>query len=477
MDCIVRVISHYTIIDFENPYKTSSNRGVGTGFFIHPDGLILTCAHVVSNAIKVWITIPKNGKDLYDVQILSICFDKDIALLKLDSKDIINPKYSICILGNSDELIAGSKVVAMGYPMAQDRLKYTAGIISGRQGRYIQTDAAINQGNSGGPLINDKNEVIGINTRKLSSKTASNVGYATPIRDFLVIKDDMMTNKIINEPKLLCEFNNTTDTLLSLVNCSRNGYFIKNIIKESALYKVGVRSEHILCSFDNLDVDNFGEVKPNWSQEKMHLSEILPRYKMCDTIPITYWNGNNLIQADITFTENEYKIKTLRYPYHNIDYEIFGGIVLMDLSINLISHISDYNSVLSENLQKYAEPTKRFESKLVVTDILNGSYVSTVNIIKSFDIITEVNNIPVSSLDGFRKNILNIFVVNNNFLIKIKTESNCVIVLNLAKIIKEEKFLMERHKYGKSSSIYKNIIYVIAKKKPKSKILRNILFK
>lgn len=466
MNSIVRVISHFSIVNWESPYKTNSGQGIGTGFFISKNGHILTCAHVIKQAIKVWVTFPKQGKQRYDVDIISICTEKDLALLKFNNIDNIN--FDVCNLGDSDKLISGSKVVAIGYSMAQDRVKHTSGIVSGREGRYIQTDASINPGNSGGPLLNENNEVIGVNTKKMSSHIASNVGYATPIRDFIIIKDDMINGKekIIYEPILLCEFNNSSEELLSLLKCKYKGYYVKKISEYSILYEVGLRNDHVLCSFDNMELDNFGEIKPEWSQEKLNIFEIIPRYKIGDKIKISFWDGNKLNESLIEFKIYDFKIKYICFPFDKLEYEVFAGLVFMDLNMNFISYCDNDDNDRINYIKKYSNPIKRFNSKIIIANIIHGSYISTTNTIKKYDVITHVNNEKVSSLSEMKIQILKFINVEKQFFIKFKTLTNTVVVVNLEKILKEEAVLHKRHnyKYGEFYKvvllhIFKNILY------------------
>ena len=161
---------------FRSPFE---NQSIGTGFFINNDGYILTCAHVVQNSISLEITIPVLGKKKYFAKIISICPDYDIALIKTNFKN-----NNFLKLGNSDNVIQSNKVFAIGYPLGQDNLKISSGIISGFQKYLFQTDAPINPGNSGGPLVNEKNEVIAVNSQKIAMDLADNIGYSIPINFF-----------------------------------------------------------------------------------------------------------------------------------------------------------------------------------------------------------------------------------------------------------------------------------------------------
>ena len=155
-------------------------RGAGTGFVIDADGLILTNHHVVDGADRIMVRLT-DGRNLHATRIGSDP-DTDIALIKVES----TRPLPFAPLGDSDSLRVGEWVVAIGNPLAYEHT-VTVGVVSfiGRKlfdsslDRYIQTDAAINFGNSGGPLINARGEVIGINAA-ISSR-ASNIGFAVPI--------------------------------------------------------------------------------------------------------------------------------------------------------------------------------------------------------------------------------------------------------------------------------------------------------
>ena len=249
---IVRIRAQNQNFDWYEPYiKTSTYESIGTGFFINKEGHIITNYHVINESIKTFIQIPITGNKTYNCKILSVFPKSDLALLK-----ILDYKVEKHLnLGDSNKLNIGNKVIALGYPLGQ-KLKITSGIISGFQDGDLQTDTAINPGNSGGPLIY-KNKVIGINYAGYDE--AQNVGYAIPINYFKNNYNDML-EKIINYPILGCSFNNTNNTIINDFSTCSEGYYISNVFKNSPMDKIWCKSRDILCSFDGLKLDNFGEV-------------------------------------------------------------------------------------------------------------------------------------------------------------------------------------------------------------------------
>lgn len=165
-------------------------RGLGSGFIISPDGYILTNDHVAGNAKKITVTLTSGER--YEAELIGTDLMSDISLLKIDGKNLPYLK-----LGNSDDVIIGEWVIALGNPFGlfdiADKPTVTVGVVSatglnlrGERGRYyrgmIQTDAAINSGNSGGPLLNSMGEAIGVNAVIFTPNQGSvGVGFAIPI--------------------------------------------------------------------------------------------------------------------------------------------------------------------------------------------------------------------------------------------------------------------------------------------------------
>jgi predicted Zn finger-like uncharacterized protein len=154
-------------------------KGTGTGFVVNADGYLMTCAHVVADAVKIDVAV---GGRSYKGTVLAIDHEHDLALVQIPARGL--PTLPI---GNSDSAELGLEVRALGYPLSSilgDNLKATRGTLSGinkKNGRKVfQIDAAVNPGNSGGPVVTEMGDVIGVTSAKLSGDVVSNVGFATP---------------------------------------------------------------------------------------------------------------------------------------------------------------------------------------------------------------------------------------------------------------------------------------------------------
>jgi S1-C subfamily serine protease len=187
---IVRIVAHTTDFDFELPFKINGTATFsGTGFFINSNGDILTCAHVVSNASHVYIEIPSEGKQQYAATVLGVCPFFDLAVIHIE----MYKNSTCCELeepnpADINAVQSGDETYALGFPLGQDNLKVTKGIISGQQMRMYQIDTPINPGNSGGPLLKN-GRVIGVNGAGMLF--ANNIGYAVPIARYFMLKEEM----------------------------------------------------------------------------------------------------------------------------------------------------------------------------------------------------------------------------------------------------------------------------------------------
>lgn len=176
--------SYYNVLPMSKVNRpqvvAGDKKPTASAFVIHPDGFLLTCAHVAQKASILQVAL--NGKT-YPAQIMAISDEQDLALLKIEATNL-----PFLALANSENVELGEDVRAVGYPMSSvlgDSIKATRGTISGIEqkdgSKVFQVDASINPGNSGGPLINEKGDVVGVTHAKLAGDDVTNVGFAVPI--------------------------------------------------------------------------------------------------------------------------------------------------------------------------------------------------------------------------------------------------------------------------------------------------------
>lgn len=245
--------------DEEEEREPRPRRSEGSGFFISADGEILTNFHVVEDADKIEVIL-ENGDPL-DAEIVGTDPATDLALLKVTEN---GDDFPYLPLGSADNLSVGEWVMAAGNPMDMDHT-ITVGVVSGK-GRvlglsstsfenYIQTDAAINFGNSGGPLVNLRGQVVGINTA--INARGQNLGFAVPVETAKAILDQLRTRGKVVRGYLGVTIQNITAEFQEAWGLdSRDGAFVQSVDEDSPAGEAGIQPSDVIVSVDGLDVDS-----------------------------------------------------------------------------------------------------------------------------------------------------------------------------------------------------------------------------
>ena len=234
-------------------------QGSGSGVIIRPDGYIVTNNHVVQNATKIEITL--NNNQTYEATVIGTDPATDVALIKIDAEGLPTLKFA-----DSDKLRLGEWVLAIGSPLGEElRSTITAGIVSAK-GRsmpnyngefkiesFIQTDAAVNPGNSGGALVNKAGELVGINTAIVST-TGSYTGYSFAVPSNIVSKivSDLLDYGSVKRAKLGVTMSPVTDKIAREQKLSSlSGVYVNEVSKGSAAEKAGVRKGDVIIKVDS----------------------------------------------------------------------------------------------------------------------------------------------------------------------------------------------------------------------------------
>jgi len=346
----VKNVSRKTVInpmlEFFYGYKGEQSQeqvGTGSGVIISEDGYIVTNNHVIKDASEIEITL--NNKKSYTAKLIGTDSKMDIALLKINADE----KLPYTVFANSDNVKIGEWVLAVGNPYNLTST-VTAGIVSAKARNldtsgiqsFIQTDAAVNPGNSGGALVNTRGELIGINTM-ISSMTGSYVGYsfAVPSNIAKKIIEDIMEFGNVQRGILGVEGGELNATASKELGVSETqGFYINKVSKNSGAEKAGLQKGDIIIKLDSQNIATFAD-----------LSGYINTKRPDDKVQVTYIrNGKNNV-IPVILSKNEFFGTE------------FKGLELENIDSNDKAKFNiDYGvkikSITNENLMPYEEELK-----------------------------------------------------------------------------------------------------------------------
>ncbi|MEQ9439701.1 MAG: trypsin-like peptidase domain-containing protein [Cyclobacteriaceae bacterium] len=304
--------------DSERPSRSS-----GSGVIISADGYIVTNNHVIEEADRIEVTLDDNR--FYEAEIVGIDPTTDLALIKIDDRAA---PFPFVPFGDSDHVNVGEWVLAVGNPFGTLTSTVTAGIVSAkarninilhdRDNRqiesFIQTDAAVNQGNSGGALVNLKGELVGINTA-IATPTGSYAGYsfAVPVSLVQKVMDDLLEFGSVQRALLGVSIRDVNAQLASERGLDMvSGVFIEGVAQESAAAEAGMEPGDVIVEIDSRAVGNVAE-----------LQELVARNRPGDEVKVTFWRKGEFETVYATLRNTMGNTDMVQKP-QRIDFE--GGI-------------------------------------------------------------------------------------------------------------------------------------------------------
>ncbi|MFV8379985.1 trypsin-like peptidase domain-containing protein [Flavobacterium sp. LB3R33] len=351
------------ILEYFYGYKGGQSQeqvGTGSGVIISEDGYIVTNNHVIKGASEIEITL--NNKKSYQAKLIGTDSKMDIALLKIDA----NEKLPYTVFANSDSVKIGEWVLAVGNPYNLTST-VTAGIVSAKARdldtsgiqSFIQTDAAVNPGNSGGALVNTRGELIGINTM-ISSMTGSYVGYSFAV-------PSNIARKIIED---LMEFGNVQRGILGVEGGELNsisskelgitqtqGFYINKVTKNSGAEKSGLEKGDVIIKLDEQNVATFAD-----------LSGYINTKRPNDKVQVTYIRDGKTRVVPVVLSKNEF----FNAEFKGIELE---NIEAADKKKFKIDYGVRIKSISSQNLKQYE-------------DELIGNIILSIDNVKATDVET-----------------------------------------------------------------------------------------
>lgn len=340
----------------------------GSGVIISNDGYIITNNHVIENANNIQVIL--NDKSSYDAKVIGKDENTDIALLKINASHLPVIKY-----GNSDNLNVGEWVLAVGNPFNLNST-VTAGIVSAKARNiglssqysiesFIQTDAAVNPGNSGGALINIKGELVGINTA-IMSRTGSYVGYsfAIPINIVKkVVKDLLEYGKVQRAYLGVSIIDLDAEVAKKLGINETKGVYINKVNLNGSADIAGIKAGDIIIKINNFNIENIGQ-----------LHEQMSKFSPGDNIKISVKRNGYIKEFNVNFKK-----------------------INSDLSKQ------NYNNILGAEFKELSEFEKKklnIQNGIIVNKLKNGKLLS-VGVKKGF-IITKLNNKKINTISDIK---------------------------------------------------------------------------
>lgn len=425
------------------PYQVPTpSRCTGSGFIMSQDGEIVTNAHVVNQAMSIMIQMPAFGKHQFEVDLIGIMPEKDFALLKLrpDDIELISKtigKLAYLELGDSDKVLRSQEILALGYPLGQESLKSTTGVVSGHETGMIQISAAINPGSSGGPSIDTCGKVIGINSAGIPD--AQNVGYIIPINDLKTFLKDLRAGGLVRKPYIgVYQSMVTEDLVKALGNPLPGGTYVVEVLEDSPL-QGQLKSGDMIYEVNGLPVDMYGEMAVPWSEDKMATSEYISRLAVGQKVSILAYRNGKPKKFVCTFDRKKLAPVRVVYPgYEELPFEAFGGYIIMQLMLNHVPHLIK----VAPGLAKFGEEKNQYEPMLIVTYLLPDSPAHRARLRIQGSILKKVNGIKVSTLQDLRKALL-----ASKEQITIETTDNILVALAKERVVKQEKTLAQTFGY------------------------------
>ena len=371
--------------DFEQPRERKAS-SLGSGFIIKANGTVITNNHVIANAEDILVRV---GDKEYKAKVVGADPYMDIAVLKMETKD----KFIPVSFGDSDKARVGDWAVAIGNPFGLGGT-VTAGIISARNrdinltryDDFIQTDASINQGNSGGPLFNLKGEVIGINTAIIAPGQSGSIGigFAIPANAASNVIDQLMEFGETKRGWLGVRIQEVSKEIAEVEKLKKiEGALVASVGENSPADKAGIKAGDIILEFDGKKIDTMRT-----------LPKVVANTKVGKSVQLKIWRNKKLITKRLTLgrleSSEEFKEKKSKIVPKDKEIDILK-ITVRDLT---------EQDIKSRNL-------KEGSTGAVIVDIANRSPL--INLLSVNDVIIEVQKKSVKDTSDLNKIVSDIF--------------------------------------------------------------------
>ena len=366
--------------EFGTPQKRKAS-ALGSGFIIDAKGIVITNNHVIQGAEDILVTV--NGEKEFKAKIIGADPLSDIAVLEIQSKE----KFVPLQFGDSDKARIGDWVIAIGNPFGLGGT-VTSGIISARNRSiglsryedYIQTDASINQGNSGGPLFDMNGDVIGINTAILGQSGSIGIGFSIPSNSAKKVINQLIKYGETKRGWLGVRIQVVTKEIADIEKLDKpRGALVASVAENSPSDKAGIKAGDIILEFNNTEI-----------KEMKELPKIVAQTEVGKTVEVKVWRNKKEITKKIKLgrleTSEDFKVEKKQEKNNEI-----SEIKSLKIKVRKLS---------AKDIETRKLPNQT--SGLVITDIAQNS---PINYLKVNNIIIEAQKKKIKSTDDLEKTI------------------------------------------------------------------------
>ncbi len=294
---IVGISNKAEVYDFFHGRPEMRERASGTGVIISRDGHIVTNNHVVDGAKELWVTL-SNGEE-HLAKVIGADAATDLAVIKIDQENL--PEASF---GDSDALAVGEVAIAIGNPLGQEFSQtVTVGVISAKQRSinidehtftFVQTDAAINEGNSGGALVNLRGEVIGINTAKIKIPGVEGMGFAIPSNTaYKIARELILHGRIIRPWMGVWHGGNLDEARAAELQLPVNyGVLVQEVVRGGPAELAGIRGGDVIVAMAGQKITTFADLR-----------RVINEHKVGDEVEITVFRNREQLTFKVRLAE------------------------------------------------------------------------------------------------------------------------------------------------------------------------------
>ena len=379
--------------EFGTPQERKSS-ALGSGFIIDKKGIVVTNNHVIQDAEDIIVRV--NGTEEYKAKVIGADPLSDIAVLQLETDD----KFTPVSFGDSDKARIGDWVIAIGNPFGLGGT-VTSGIISARNRSiglsryedYIQTDASINSGNSGGPLFDMNGDVIGINTAILGRNGSIGIGFSIPANDAKIVIDQLIEFGETKRGWLGVRIQDVTQEIADVEKLDEpRGALVASVAKNSPSDKGGIKAGDIILEFNGTKINQMKE-----------LPAIVAKTKVGTTVKVKVWRNKKEITKNILLgrleTSDDFKVSDKKT-------EAPKDTIIEDLKITV-------RKLTKEDIKTRKLPNQI--SGLVVTQIGNTSPLQ--NSIEANSIIVEAQKTKIKTAQDLEKIVKDVLKSNQKTIL------------------------------------------------------------